>query len=581
MLLELKVSNFGIIEQIDWRPGQGLSVITGETGAGKSLVVEAVETILSGRVDGDVIRYGAEEAFLEAVFDITALRVHSNLYKLLAEHGLMGPDEGLLVVSGEIRRQGRSVFRVNGKAVARGLLNQIGNLLVDIHGQSDHLSLLNRDFQLDFIDAYARVTDLRGQFGTKAVRLTQTEEELRAIAEQEKERDRQEEYLRFQIEELHRADLKDGEEEALEKERIILGASEKLKEASYLAYCAIYGDDSSTSDTSALEKLSNAWRALQSITELDDTLKSQQVYLHETESGLTDIARDIRSYHDSIEYDPQRLQEIEARLELIRSLKRKYGQTVAEVVGYLAEAEKRLADISTSEEKRKQLEEERHCLKKEMGIMASQLSDKRGGAAKKMMAGVNNELAELNMSRVKFEVVITRRESEGGIPLADGKAYSFTKNGVDFIEFVASTNPGEPLKPLASIASTGEMSRFMLALKSALAGADNIPVLIFDEIDIGVGGRSGEIVGQKLWGLSGQRQVVCITHLPQIAVYADSHYLVNKKTEGSRTTSLIKTLQGDDLVRELAVMLSGPRNTEVALRNAGELLARAAAWKKK
>ncbi len=581
MLLELRVRNFGIIEQIDWRPGQGLSVITGETGAGKSLVVEAVETVLSGRVDGDVIRYGAEEAFLEAVFDITAPHVHSNLNKLLTGNGLLGPEEGLLVVSGEIRRQGRSVFRVNGKAVARGLLNQIGNLLVDVHGQSSHLSLLNRDFQLDFIDAYARVTDLRGQFGTKAARLTQTEEELRAIAEQEKERARQEEYLRFQIEELRRADLKDGEEEALEKERTILGASEKLKEASYLAYRAIYGDDNSTSDTSALEKLSNAWRALQSITELDDTLKSQQVYLQETESGLNDIARDICSYHDSIEYDPQRLQEIEARLELIRSLKRKYGQTVAEVVVYLAEAEKRLADFSTSEERRKQLEEERHYLKKEMGIMASQLSAKRAGAAKKMMAGVNNELAELNMPRVKFEVAITRQESGDGIPLADGKRYSFTKSGVDSIEFMASTNPGEPLKPLASVASTGEISRFMLALKSALAEADNIPVLIFDEIDIGVGGRSAEIVGQKLWGLSGQRQVVCITHLPQIAVYADSHYLVNKKTEGSRTTSSIETLQGDELVRELAVMLSGPQNTEVALRNAGELLARAAAWKKK
>ncbi len=579
MLIALNVSNFGIIEQINWRPGQGLNVITGETGAGKSLVIDAVETLLSGKTGDDVIRHGEDEAFLEAVFDITEEANHSSLYKLLAGNGLLEPGEHLVVISGGIHRRGRSAFRVNGKTVSRGLLNHIGNLLVDIHGQSEHLSLLNRDFHIDFLDAYAHTTEFRSRFGDKVIRLLHIEQELKAINEQEKERTRQEEFLRFQIDELRRADLNEGEEEALEKEKIIHASSEKLKAAAYEAYKAIYGDDSSPSGTSALEKLNEARRAVQNLTELDDTLKPQLEYLQEVENGLMDVAHDIRSYHDRVEYDPQRLQEVEFRLEIIRDLKRKYGQTIAEMLGYLEKAEQQLVDINTFEERRTQLEEEKSSLKSEMGDIASKLSNKRADAAKKLMNEVNNELRELNMAQVEFEVSITRNESEEGIPFPDGNSYTFTKGGADEVEFRASTNPGEPLKPLAIVASTGEISRFMLALKNALAEADNIPVLIFDEIDIGIGGRSGEIVGKKLWKLSCRRQVICITHLPQIAVFADTHYSVNKKAAGSRTTSMIEILEGNERLKEVSVMLSGPQHTETAMKNARELMEKAITWK--
>ncbi|MFC2067106.1 DNA repair protein RecN [Chloroflexota bacterium] len=580
MLQELRVSNFGIIEQINWHPGQGLNVVTGETGAGKSLVIDAVETLLSGKADENIIRYGTDKAFLEAVFDIAGQDIHSSLYEVLTENGLLEQSENLLVISGEIPRQGRGVFRVNGKTVSRGVLNRIGSLLVDIHGQSEHLSLLNRDFHIEFLDAYAHTAELKRQFGDKATQLLQAEQELKAIDEHEQERVRQEEFLCFQIDELKRAELKEGEEEVLEKERTIQVSSEKLKAASYEAYQAIYGDDSSTSGASALEKLNEAVRAVQKITELDDTLKSQLEYIQEVESGLTDAAHDIRNYRDRVEYDPQRLQEVEVRLELIRDLKRKYGQTITEMLDYLEKADDQLAAFSTSEEKRKQLNEEINSLRTEMGEMASQLSRKRIDAAKKLMSEVNREFNELNMAQVKFEVSITRNESEEGIPFPDGNSYAFTREGVDVVEFRASTNPGEPLKPLAVIASTGEISRFMLALKSALAEADNIPVLIFDEIDIGVGGRSGGVVGKKLWNIARHRQAICITHLPQIAVFADSHYSVQKKTVGNRTVSMIETLKGDERIKELAIMLSGLHQTEIAIRNADELVEKATAWKK-
>jgi len=579
LLLELRVSNFGIIEQINWHLSQGLNVITGETGAGKSLVIDAVETLLSGKAGEAVIRHGAEDAFLEAVFDITRQDMHSHLYELLTESGLIAPGENSLIISGEIHRKARSVFRANGKAISRELLHRIGSLLIDIHGQSEHLSLLNRDFHLNFLDAYAHTADLKNQFSSKATRLLQIEQEIRAINEQAKEQARQEEFLSFQIDELRRADLKEGEEEALEKERTIHASSEKLKAASHEAYAAIYGDNNSTPGASALEKLNEAISAMQSITELDDTLKPQLDSAQELEAVLSDIASDIRKYRDGIEYDPQRLQEIEFRTELIRELKRKYGQTITEMLDYLENAEKQLATISSSEERLKQLEERKGSLKKEMSETAAELHRKRADAAKKLMSKVDGELQELNMSQVKFEVLITGNESEDGLPFPDGNSYAFTKEGVDIVEFRASTNPGEPLKPLAAIASTGEISRFMLALKSALAEADNIPVLIFDEIDIGVGGRSGEVIGRKLYEIASHRQAICITHLPQIAVFADAHYSVQKKATAGRTASKIELLQGDDRLKEITLMLSGPQPTEITKKNAGELMRKAAAWK--
>ncbi|MFH0914086.1 MAG: DNA repair protein RecN, partial [Chloroflexota bacterium] len=309
------------------------------------------------------------------------------------------------------------------------------------------------------------------------------------------------------------------------------------------------------------------------------SLRPKLDFLEETMSGLEELARQVRRYRDSLEDDPRRLEEIEVRLELIRNLKRKYGQTIAEILDYRTRAEKELADLTTTSERRARLQETRKFLRKEMGHLASELSQARAQAAQRLVAGVKKELGDLNLAQVEFEVSLTQEKSPEGIPLPGSDTYAFSNEGVDVVEFLVSTNPGEPVKPLAKIASTGEISRFALALKGALAEADRTPVLIFDEIDIGVGGRSGEVIGKKLWLLARNHQVICVTHLPQIGAFADAHFSVRKEASGSRTTSTIEPVQGNARLKELAAMLAGARYSETALKGARELIEKAEQWK--
>jgi len=579
LLLELRVKNLGIIEDINWRLGDGLNVITGETGAGKSLVIDAVELLLAGKASEEVIRHGADEAQIEGVFTLPQKGNPSPLGELLAQKGLAS-DEETLVIDCELHRQGSAVIRVNGHAIPKALLRQIGRLLVDIHGQSEHLSLLDSKSHLDFLDSYAHTLDLRHSFSIKAAELYKIEQELKALERDEQERARREELLRFQLDEISQAQLREGEEEELERERNILSSAEKLKAISYEAYRALYEEDVSRHSAPALNRLNEAVQAMKKLVEMDPTLSRQLNFLDETIYGLTELAREIRAYNDSLEYDPNRLEEIESRLELIRSLKRKYGQTITGVLDYQIKAQKELDEVSYSAERRTELEEARASLKQEMGQIAYQLSEERSRAAKQLMTEVKKELHDLNMSQVEFEVSISQQKAQEGIPFPDGESYAFSSEGVDSVEFIVSTNPGEPLKPLARIASTGELSRFTLALKGALSEADNIPVLIFDEIDIGIGGRSGEIIGKKLCLLARNRQVVCVTHLPQIAAFADAHFRVHKEASGARTVSMLENLEGESRIKELTVMLAGPQYTETSFNNARELRHKAETWKK-
>jgi len=578
LLLELRVRDIGIIGRVDWSLGRGFNVITGETGAGKSLVIGAVEALLAGKVDAELIRYGAEEAQIEGVFAIPQDESFSHLRELLADKGLKA-DEETLVISCQPRKEGRSIVRVNGHAVPKGLVHHIGRFLIDIHGQSEHLSLRNKEYHLDLLDSYAHTLDLRHSFGNKAAELSKVEQELRALIEEEKDLARREELLRFQLEEIRQAELLEGEEKKLERERNILASAEKLKAFSYEAYQALSGEDVTRPAPPAVDKVNEAVQVMKKLVELDPSLKKQLSFLEETVYGLEEAARDIRSYSDRLEYDPNRLEEVELRLELIRNLKRKYGQTIAEVLDYLNRTEKELETLSSSSERRAQLDERRSCLKEEMGGAAFELSGARSQAAKRLVSEVKKELHDLNMSQVEFDVSITQSKASEGIPFPDGENYAFSSQGVDTVEFIASTNPGEPLKPLTKIASTGEISRFTLALKGALCEADHIPVLIFDEIDIGVGGRSGEVIGKKLWALAQNRQVICVTHLPQIAAFADAHYGIHKEAVGERTLSMLETLEGEPRVKEVAAMIGGRQYSETSLDNARELIQKAESWK--
>lgn len=579
MLLELRVRDIGIIEDINWSLGPGFNVITGETGAGKSLVIDAVEALLGGKPDEEIIRHGASEASIEGVFSLSGDKKYSGLREVLAEKGIGTDKDDTLVVYCELRRQGRSIIRVNGQAVPRGLLQQIGRLLIDVHGQSQHLSLLDSKSHLDFLDAYAHTLETRQAFSTMAVELNKAEQELKSLTRDEQELTRREEYLRYQVDEIGRAELHEGEDEELEREQKVLASAEHLKASSYEVYRQLYGDDSSGQSASALDRLHEAVAMVKRLVETDAGLKPQLESLEEALYSLEETTKDIRTYSDHLEHDPARLKEVESRLELIRDLKRKYGQSITEILDYEKEAAAELEGISHSSERRQELEENCAHLKQEMGQLGAQLSEARSRANAELKKGVEQELQDLNMSQVEFEVAISRTPDPEGIPYPDGQSYAFSNEGTDNVEFLASTNPGEPIKPLARIASTGETSRFMLALKGVFSEADNIPVLVFDEIDIGVGGRSAEVIGKKLWTLARNHQTICVTHLPQITAFADAHYRVNKEISGDRTVSRLEVLTGNARTEEMAAMLAGSQITETSLKNACELMEKAEEWK--
>jgi len=577
LLLELRLRDVGIIDEIHWRLAAGLNVVTGETGAGKSLVIDAVEALLGARPDEETVRHGADVARIEGVFALAEKAKAQALKDLLAEKGI-ACDDTALVVNCELRRQGRSIIRLNGQAVPRGVLQRAGRLLIDVHGQSEHLSLLDRRRHLDFLDSYAHTTGPRAGFAEKAAELRQAEQELAKLADNERETARREEFLRFQVDEIARAGLRDGEDEELERERTILASAEKLKTLSHEAYQKLSGGDEGII-ASAADSLSGAVAAMKQLAALDPGMKAQLDSLEAVLYSLEDAARDIRAYGEHLEYDPRRLEEIGARLDLLRDLKRKYGQTIADVLAYLDKATADLEGISHSSERRAGLEETCSHLRQEMGQIAAGLSRARSQAAERLKTEVKKELEDLNMPLVEFDVRIVQHPAEDGIPFPDGGLYGFDSTGADEVEFFVSTNPGEPVKALARIASTGEMSRFMLALKGVLSEADSIPVLVFDEIDIGVGGRSGEVVGRKLSMLARNHQIMCVTHLPQIAAFADAHHRVRKEVSGERTVSRLETLEGEARMEELAAMLAGPDYTQASLESARELVEKAERWK--
>jgi DNA repair protein RecN (Recombination protein N) len=578
LLFELSVKNFGIIEKITWRPSAGLNVITGETGAGKSLVVDALESLLSGQANEEDIRTDADEAEIEGIFDFPDNETGERLVKLLTEKELYS-DEDTLIFSCVYRRQSRTTPRINRQAVPRALLKDIGSFLVDIHGQSGHLSLLDKEQHLDFLDGFAHTRSLRQEFSEKAAVLHQTERELKELSGKEKNLTQQTELMNFQINEIKQAELIEGEEEQLETELAVLSSAERLKATAY-EVCTLLNSEDNNLSSSAIDKMNDALPLLGRMLETDPSLKERYTRLENTAYELAEISQEIKDYGESLEFNPDRLEEVQERLELIRKLKRKYGNSIDAILKYLADAEKELEGLTFSDERRLRLEKDISRLKKEMGNLADRLSQERKQAAKKLEISVRKELDDLEMKGVVFHVSINSETGENGIPFPDGTLYRYTSSGTDTIEFMASTNPGEAVKPLAKIASTGEISRFMLALKCALAEADTIPVLVFDEIDIGVGGRSGEIIGRKLWNLSRTHQVTCVTHLPQIAAFADSHFSVTKASVGDRTVSNIRLLNSDDHLMELAVMLSGPKVTEASLNAARELMEKAEGWTK-
>jgi DNA repair protein RecN (Recombination protein N) len=559
MLLELTITDFAIIDKLSLKFAPGFNVLTGETGAGKSIIIDAVTMLLGGRTDSAFIRTGCDRARLEGVFRLSpALR--ASIDPILEREGLEGDEPDTLLLGREIRTTGRSVCRVNGSAVNQAVLSEVAGPLVDIHGQSEHLSLMQVKQHQRFLDRYAALEGARETVAAEVAHLRRIRQELAGLRRDEQYLARRIDQLSFQVEEIDAAQLRPGEEDQLELERTRLANAEQLSQLTGESYRLLV-EGSEGEQSSVVDLLGQVARAVNNLARLDPTWGEQRQLLDGLTDQVKDLADFVRDYNDNIDFNPARLQEIEERLSLIFSLKRKYGSTIPEILAFGEKARRELDAITHSEERIEQLQAEEESSRRKIGQLALALSDSRQAAAQTLAEGVVKQLADLGMPLARFEVDMRRVESPEGVYVDTGQGepalLACDDTGIDVIEFLLAPNPGEAAKPLIKVASGGETSRIMLALKTVLAQADDTPTLIFDEIDQGIGGRIGGVVGQKLWGLAhhGDHQVLCVTHLPQIAGYAEVHYHVAKQVVDGRTQTGIRHLTGEAQVEELAQML--------------------------
>jgi len=566
MLTELRIQNFAIIDKLELRLGPGLTILTGETGAGKSIILDAVTMLIGGRADATVIRAESDAAFVEGTYALQGSAKEAVNEILKREE--LDDDPNHVTLTREVRREGRSIARINGRTVSLSLLREVGAALVDIHGQSEHLSLLDPRAHLGLLDRFADAAPLLADYRKTYHALLDLRRELTDLRAAQSDATRRTEMLTFQVDEIEAARLKKGEDEELRKERDRLANAESLAQHAQEALAVL---DESTPDASAAsDLLGQAAQALSALARTDPSKNDLSERANLLLENLTDLTRELRDYLEEIEFNPKRLDEVEERLNLIYQLTRKYGGSIEAVNKFGAEARAQLETISNASERIEALTEQESKLLEKLAAQAAQVSEKRKQAAETMSRGIEAELADLKMSAARFGVDFQTRPDPNGIPLADGARVAFDQNGFDRVEFMVAPNPGEGLKPLAKIASGGETSRLMLGLKNVLARADEIPSLIFDEIDQGIGGRVGLVVGYKLWHLARNHQVFCVTHLPQLAAFGDQHYQVQKLIDKNRTLTRVEKMDGDARLLELAQMLG--EVGEGTLRSAHEIL---------
>ncbi len=561
MLVELHVTNFALIDHLDLSFGAGLNILTGETGAGKSIIIDALGLALGERAGHDLVRTGAGKATVEAVFDLK--NAPDEMRQKLADAGLDDEDGGedgdTLFVARELARNGgKSSCRINGRLMPVAVLKEIAEGLVDVHGQHEHQSLLAADRHIDILDNWGGkdALALRQQVADLSSEVNKLKRERETLRTNARERARMLDLYRFQQEEILGAGLKEDEEDELTADRSRLANSEKLSAAATDAYATLSGAERGSGG--ALDALNTALSAVEHAAGLDENLAPLIETLQSAVVYAEDAARGLRVYQETVEFNPERLEEIETRLDLIRTLKRKYGETLVEIIAYGTDLSAKLDDLEHSEAREEELTTGIASTESKLTAAASKLTTLRKKAAVKFAAGITRELTDLGMSATKFEVAI--------------EPQAVSSKGADRIEFLLSPNPGEPLRPLAKIASGGEMSRIMLAMKSVLAKSGTIPTMIFDEIDVGVGGRTAQTIGDKLEALAKDAQILCITHLPQIASRAATHFFIEKQVHDGRTTVSVAPLDSEGRIDEIARMLGGSRRSEAVVQHAREML---------
>lgn len=553
MLEELRIQNFAIIDSLELAFSPGFNVITGETGAGKSIMIDALELLLGGKTDSTFVRSGADRALVEGVFMLDSL-VREAVLAILERENLLDDDHAdYIILTREVRENRRSNARVNGVTVNADVLRTIGEALVDVHGQSEHLSLLKPATHIDLLDRYADLIEMRAAMGALVDKVQAVRREIRTLLEDEAALKRKAERLRNEVEEIEAAQLQPGEDEELRNERNRLANSEQLATLTAEAYLLLMGDESGE-QLSAVDQLMQVAVLLGKLLNIDSSLNEQAEMADVLSQQAQELAALVQDYGETVEYNPGRLNEVEERLELINRLRRRFGATIEEVIAYAEKANAELESIEHSEERLEELRADEEKLLRYIGEMGQKISHLRQQFGQKLSESVVKELDDLRMQNTQFEVAVTWRDDPEGCYVGDQRV-SFSPTGIDYVEFMMSANPGEPLRPLAKVASGGETARIMLALKRVLSQADQTPTLIFDEIDQGIGGRVGSVVGEKLWALASNHQVLCVTHLAQLAGYADRHFRVQKDVNTKHARTEVVVLDDETRVSELAEML--------------------------
>jgi len=555
MLAELRIVNFALIEQLSLQFESGFTVLTGETGAGKSLLIDAIALLVGGRASTDQIRSGADEAQLEAAFHLPDTHP---LLQRLRQHEIIGQNESELILRRVLSRSGRHRVYVNGSLCPLRVLEELGGTLVDIHGQHQQQSLLATAHQLDALDGFGRLAELRGRYEQAYEGWRELRRQVDALQRDAGDRARREDMLRFQAQEIEQAALVPDEEEQLRSERQRLVHAHRLRELAYEAHVELQADEQAV-----LSRLGRIGRTLAELAQTDPTMGECEQAATESAISLKDLAGRLRDYAQQLEADPDRQAVVEDRLDRIQRLKKKYGGSVDAVLTAGRAALEEIRALDNHEERTAELTARLEEEGRRLRTLAQQLSQKRVEAAKRMTTLVEAELAALKMEQAVFQITVSSDESAEGLGPA----------GRDRAEFLLSSNPGEPPRPLGRVASGGELSRIMLALKTVLAEMDQVPVLVFDEIDTGVGGAVAAAMGTRLRTLGSFHQVFCITHLPQVASQAEHHLLVEKGLDSQRTSTSVRVLKGLGREEEIARMLSGQTITKKVRETAAELIA--------
>ncbi|WP_071460078.1 DNA repair protein RecN [Bacillus massilinigeriensis] len=553
MLSELSIRNFAIIEALSVSFQKGLTVLTGETGAGKSIIIDAVHLLVGGRGSAEFVRHGEEKAEIEGLFYIEGT---SHPCCTRAKEFGIDVEEGMIVLRRDISKSGKSVCRVNGKLVTIAVLREIGSSLIDIHGQHEHQELMDETRHINLLDQFgaSEITPALSEYQNVYRAFEQTLKKLKNLSENEQQMAHRLDLIKFQLSEIQSAQLKISEDSELAEEKRKLNNFEKIFESIHTGYNALQGDQK------GLDWIGMVMESLESASEADQVYKDLYETIANCYYQLEDCARSLRSELDGLEFDPGRLNEIEERLNEMNGLKRKYGRTIEEILEYASAIEEEIETIQNKEVHIDQIEKELVSLKKDLKIEAENLSSARKKWAKKLTDLIHRELRDLYMDKTVFEV---RFSSEEGV---------FYKSGGDEVSFYLSTNPGEPLKPLSKIASGGELSRIMLALKSIFSKHQGVTSIIFDEVDTGVSGRVAQAIAEKIFKVAASSQVLCISHLPQVAAMADTHLYISKKIKNGRTKTSLTPLSQEEKIREIGRMISGVEITDLTRKHAEELL---------